>query len=328
MEPLILEQLDRHHRVKARVRIDRLPFTVGRGYDNDLILDDEYVSPNHIAIEGDEEGRVVIVDRGSTNGLYDLSRGKAKVDRLVVPPEALVRIGHTQIRLRPLAFEQYPTKIDRLTNIALNRIIDSRATLLGLTVLAMLAFYLRVFLSDYTDRNAGKLFFDDVLPVFVLIVLWSGVWAIISYINSHRSYFAVHVAIASMVTVLGGYLVLAEDVTRFGLSVETLALLSRYGLIAVITFVMLYGHMRFCSSRSPRTIAHRAVAACLALNGVYIAGEYFSRDDFSSFPSYHADLYPAAFQWREGMTLEHWSESVKDLAVRVQLDLDKERKSD
>lgn len=328
MEPLILEQLDRHHRVKARLRVDRLPFTIGRGYDNDLILDDEYVSPSHIAIEQDDDGHVVVVDRGSTNGLYDLSRGKARVDRLVVSPDALIRVGHSQLRLRPVVYQQTPTKVDRLTNIALNRLVESRVALLAIVGFAVLAFFLRVFVPDYTDRNGGKLFFDEVLPVFVVIFLWSGVWAIISYINSHRSFFAVHVAIASMVSVIGGYVVLAEDITRFGFSFDSVSSVTRYGLVAAITFIMLYGHMRFCSSRSPRTIAHRALLACLVLNGVYIAGEYFSKDDFSSFPFYQADLYPAAFQWREGMSLDHWAGQVKELAGQVQQDLDKDKKPD
>ncbi|UUZ47942.1 FHA domain-containing protein [Massilia sp. B-10] len=35
-----------------RHRVDTLPIRLGRGYDNDFIIDDAYAAPQHALIEG------------------------------------------------------------------------------------------------------------------------------------------------------------------------------------------------------------------------------------------------------------------------------------
>lgn len=325
MEALILEHLDRHRRVKTRVRVDQLPFAIGRGYDSDYIVDDDFVSPNHIVIERDDQGQVVLIDRGSTNGLYDLSRGKAKVDRLVALPDAQFRIGHSYFRLRSDQFEARPTKVDRLTNLALNRLIDSRIAMFGLVLVSLLAFFVRTYLPDYSERSAGKIFFDEVIPIYVVIFLWAGVWAIVSYINSHRSYFAVHVAIASVAMVVGGFMVLAEDFARFGFAVDAFSGVTSYGIVAVTTFILLYGHLRLVSSRSPKRIAQQAVAACLLFNGMFIAGDYFRQEDFTQAPQFNSGLYSPSFQWSDGVSLDQWVDDAQKLVVPVQSEVNKMR---
>jgi hypothetical protein len=45
MEPLtFVEILDKRGHVMQRLRVERLPATIGRAYTNDVILDDPFVS--------------------------------------------------------------------------------------------------------------------------------------------------------------------------------------------------------------------------------------------------------------------------------------------
>ena len=52
-----LEIEDRQGHVVERVRITSVPVSVGRAYDNDVILADAYVCPYHLCLHIDEEGR-------------------------------------------------------------------------------------------------------------------------------------------------------------------------------------------------------------------------------------------------------------------------------
>ncbi|HEY1226492.1 MAG TPA: FHA domain-containing protein, partial [Ramlibacter sp.] len=72
--PWTIETLARNGDVLQRSRIDTLPIRIGRGYDNDLILDDDYVAASHALIELDPAGRLLLRDLGSRNGIVHRGR--------------------------------------------------------------------------------------------------------------------------------------------------------------------------------------------------------------------------------------------------------------
>ena len=64
MAPLgYIEVLDAKGNVTERIGIDAFPITVGRAYSNHVVVDDPYVCPAHLAIEPDEQGRLIARDR-------------------------------------------------------------------------------------------------------------------------------------------------------------------------------------------------------------------------------------------------------------------------
>lgn len=49
---------------------DRFPISVGRGLDNDLILEHDLISRHHFSLQKDANGRVLVVDQGARNPVY------------------------------------------------------------------------------------------------------------------------------------------------------------------------------------------------------------------------------------------------------------------
>jgi hypothetical protein len=54
-----VETLARNGDVLHRHQVRELPIRLGRGYDNDYIIDDDYVAANHAVIEAGEQGGLV-----------------------------------------------------------------------------------------------------------------------------------------------------------------------------------------------------------------------------------------------------------------------------
>jgi pSer/pThr/pTyr-binding forkhead associated (FHA) protein len=94
-----IEILSRHRDITARFRIAGPEACVGRGYDNDVIVDDPYVAAQHLRIFRDETGRLVAEDMGSANGLF-LDAGKSRQARIIVDGSHPIRIGQTFLRIR------------------------------------------------------------------------------------------------------------------------------------------------------------------------------------------------------------------------------------
>ena len=100
MEEVIwIEVLSRSREVIARHRCLGSDIRVGRAYDNDLVLDDPYVAPQHLRIWRSEAGNWVAEDVGSANGLY-LDHGRDKFGWLELDGNRSIRVGHTYLRIR------------------------------------------------------------------------------------------------------------------------------------------------------------------------------------------------------------------------------------
>src|SRR5688572_33466251 len=65
-----IEVLDRAGAVSARHRCNELPVSLGRAYDNDVILDDPFVAALHVRIERRADGVVIARDMDTRNGTH------------------------------------------------------------------------------------------------------------------------------------------------------------------------------------------------------------------------------------------------------------------
>jgi len=50
--------------------------TIGRGYDNDVLIDDPYVASRHLRIVRDASGALMAIDPGSASGLFAITATK------------------------------------------------------------------------------------------------------------------------------------------------------------------------------------------------------------------------------------------------------------
>lgn len=66
---LTLVELDQSKRIIRRIPVDHLPFRIGRSSENDLVLDDLYVSRKHVSIERRQD-QYIALDQGTKNKIF------------------------------------------------------------------------------------------------------------------------------------------------------------------------------------------------------------------------------------------------------------------
>ena len=97
-----IELLSRSGEVQHRHGVSGLPIRLGRGYDNDFILDDVHTAAHHALVELDADGQLCITDLGSRNGL--VFQGKRQT-HLLINGNSVVRLGQTNLRIRSADFQ-------------------------------------------------------------------------------------------------------------------------------------------------------------------------------------------------------------------------------
>jgi hypothetical protein len=253
--PWFIETLARNGDVLQRRRIDALPIRLGRGYDNDFILDDDYAAASHARIELDAAGRLVLRDLGSTNGIVHKGRRLPEVELL---GDTVVRIGHTSIRVRAASFPVAAELPDR-TFHGWEGALPGAA---GIVLTCAFALFAR-WLSD-TQYFEFARYFEALAWGVGAALLWSGAWAFGNRLFGRHARLGRHLfifgsglvalALVALLAATIGYAFSAESFTHYASHAATL-------LVAG----MIYFHL--CTVKPQNRRRYRWIAAGMALLG-------------------------------------------------------------
>lgn len=260
--PWTIEMLARNGEVLHRYRVAALPIRVGRAYDNDFIVDDDYAAPHHVQIDAAADGKLLLRDLGTRNGIVHKGR---RVTELALDGDTVVRMGHTSLRVRGADFPVGPELRDR-TMHGWEGLLPGTAGALLTGMVALLAAWL-------TDRGAFELerYVQALAAGIGAGLLWSGLWAFNNRVFGRHARLGRHLFIfgCGMAALLG--FLLLSSVLAYAYSWEWL---TRYGSHAAVLTVagVIYFHLATVKPQLRRRL--RAICAALAIlaSGLVLVG--------------------------------------------------------
>lgn len=185
--PVWVEVLSRHRDVIARYRCDGPEATIGRAYDNDVVLDDPYVAAHHLRVLRDDAGHLIAQDLGSVNGL-STGDGAPREAQIVLDGDRTLRVGRTLLRVRG---PEFPVPAER-TAVPLAR---AWPVTLGLVASVAAASVLTLWLSETQEPQLSR-YVLPLLAMVLVVLVWTTVWALMSRLFSGAARFERHLSIA------------------------------------------------------------------------------------------------------------------------------------
>ena len=271
MEEVIwVEVLSRHRDVIARHRCRGPVITIGRGYDNDVVIDDPYVAPAHLRIARDDSGALAAEDLGTTNGLF-VDRRRERLARLRLDGDKLIRIGGTTLRVReggqPVAPER-PYRRNTRNWIA--------AAVMGAAIIGIDILW--IWLSETGEPKLTR-YVSPLFGFIVMAMVWIAGWSILTRIFAGEARFE-----RNLVAALAGMLIysLYNEVASFAaFSFSSRTIASFHGmlvwvLLAAVTFV----HLRIIGRTRLKLKAAAVTALALAVIGVQALSQSEARETF------------------------------------------------
>lgn len=286
-----IEVINRSGQVTERLRIEQLPMCVGRAYDNDLILDDPYVSPQHVRIRMGENHRLIFEDLDSLNGIVVHGNRTSATE---LAPGGTVRLGQTRLRYRDAQFEVAETLVDRSV-VGTLKLLKARTVFVLAILLAAVLAGLESFFGSVEPIDAGRIVYNVMLPFGTLIV-WAGFWALASKLIVHRAYFTVHLSIACLALAAGS---LGDTVLNYGgfiLDMDAAAAILNPVFLFLLATATLYAHSRFCTLGRPLWIGLTAAFLSLGAVGLLLLQQNVDKPDFSRSPRYATTLKAPIFE--------------------------------
>jgi hypothetical protein len=182
-----IEVRPRHREHALRQRVDASALTLGRAWDNDVVLDDPHVAAHHLRLERDESGDWVAHDLGSVNGLY-VEGERGRRERVVLAPHVAVQVGHSVLRL-------HRGDEDVAPEVPLQRRSPWPIALV-LVALVVLMALLELWRGETGEPKLIR-YVTGALALATLLALWTAAWALVSRLFAGHARFGAHLLVAA-----------------------------------------------------------------------------------------------------------------------------------
>ena len=306
---IIIEEIGRNKKLLARHKFLTNKVTLGRGYNNSVILSDPHICPEHLSIEFDGENWLV-KDNNSINGSF-LAESKQNADQHIIHSGDIVRLGKSFIRIilpnhpveSTVPFSFFEGLIDFLRKpliIAFN--------IAFFTLIAGLMFYL----NQPSDVNFTQVIVRAI-GITLMFATWPVMIALISHFNKHEARIVTQLAVSFAFFNLMWFSDVFESIVAFNLSANW----SLDNLIALVpialAFLMIWlnCYIGFHMSKRKRTIIALSITTVLFGGGYMI--QLSKQPDFSVLPNYDATIMNPVFKFAPSSSVDEFIEDTNKL---------------
>ncbi len=299
---VFVEVLDRRGRPKSRYRFTSLPVSIGRAYTNDVIVDDRYISPEHLRIAVDEDGTYVATDLRSLNGLFAVGDAERK-STIKLTSGLKVKIGDTVLRFvdgdEPVPLAK--SMAGRPTGVL--GLLENRAVSIAAVALSMMLLILDGYLEWYEDPEWGD-FLGPMVGIFIGFLLWAGIWSFANRLVTHRFDFLRHLAYVFVMMVAMVALQPVCEYVEFFSPSELLSAAFTHIAYGAWLMVLLAGHLAIIGSLVPRRRTAWSFGVAATLISVTVLLQYTYDDYFSGSISFSTPLKSYGAEWVPSQSME------------------------
>ncbi len=314
----VVELLDREGHdgqdapVRQSVPVAAWPLRIGRALDNDLVLSDPHVAPQHLRIDATEDGLRLSVGE-TRNGVQLGALRLAAGTQHLLPsggPAIELTLGRTHLRLRlpgqVLADERPLAAAEPRRRHATQMLIAGALLLCGLLFNAWL---------DSDPDGWWRAAASVAVGAVVAAAVWCGLWALLSKTFTRRGRFGWHLRvflIAGCVLLVVG---LVPNLLAYSLSWPWLG---DFGFIATYAVggVAFYCHLLAVEPARPRLMRWVAVAGVVAAVALSL-WQNQQRSDRYGDELYMSHLFPPALRVAKPVSTDQFMSGVAALQARL-----------
>ncbi len=311
---MILERIDRSGHILDSYSFDSSFITLGRAYDNDLIVRDMHVDGTQVNIQYDlSNDTYCISDLDSTNGFRLHGRKSKKIisgASVTVASGDCFSVGKTRFRILSHSHPIPATHLISWFDTVNSALGHWRALLL----LSALVLGLDVFLVYLDKPYAENLLKETVGTIYVLVsaISYGLVWVFIARAQRLEGHFISHINLVLVAVFIVGFFDVLDPVVAFN-AADIIYTIYDFGLVLLVCifFVIYSSCYQSTGLRPVRRVLFSLAIPALLLIGVGI--DKLNKSEFNSQPEYDMVLVSESFQWRSTQSTKDFLEQTKEL---------------
>ncbi len=300
---LIVELVNRSQKTIERHKFDSTRITIGRAFDNDLIISDQHVSPYHAELQKQDDGSWLLHDLDSRNGTYTSKGRKIEGDALLRSGDEFI-VGKVRIRIYNPDYVVKPAVA--LSNI--ENIFDFLSRPACAFILILVVFGITAgnqYLQSFNKINTSEMGIS-LLAFFIVILIWASIWTFLGRLLRHETRFITQFIASASVFILFSINEYISAIISFNtLSpfwIYTYDYLSN-GLLLVLLFTL---NLHFAVQQNNwRRRVYANVFAWSIISSM-ILFQVAKDPEFRASPVYVQTLLPIQLLWKEPVSKEQF----------------------
>ncbi|OUS41265.1 hypothetical protein A9R00_01810 [Oleispira antarctica] len=287
MEQVIIQYGVKQGRIAELVRSHGEDILIGRGFNNQLVIQDDYIAPQQLRIFQQENQTWWVEILEQTNSV--LLNGKAKEDgSFQIRSGDRITIGRTTLSV--YSAEHKVEKTRKLLTRSLHQ--ESISLTLPLILLVLLsAFDIALEHFVITPQESLTTFVTTSLLSAFIVLIWVSLWALAGRIFRHNSHFGQQLLATTLIlfalSILGPWPQLVE----FTFSSTSTGTVLNYLLAFTCFALLLKFHLLFATN------LRRTGAIALSISALVVGGsasyQYYQQSEFSYEANYSQVIRPS-----------------------------------
>lgn len=244
----VVRVVDRAGVLRAQLKFRASQVAIGRGYDNDVVLEDEFADSRHAVVRLFVGGRIEVEDLGTRNGTRV---GEEKINRESTHAElgTPITIGQSTVTIHSPAEAEVEAR--DLPPDPRVRIDYSRLPAWILTGLVVSYGAIGTWLSAVHEVSLAEVLGAAML-LAMLLLGWAGVWAVGTRVFSDRARFRQHLGFIAAVALVVTPISTLLEWGIYALNSEVVSLVSGFLTGFIVVAVVIFGHIDIASRRTER----------------------------------------------------------------------------
>jgi pSer/pThr/pTyr-binding forkhead associated (FHA) protein len=312
-------------------RVGAQPLTLGRGFSNDIIVDDPYIDARHARLTRDADFGLMLEDLGTVNGF--VANAIRQHGSIALHAGDAVRVGRTTLRVHDPNEAVVPALPDKVMATPASgatapwghvrheptprpRWLGTNRRSAFIVAAATIAVALNIWLST-ADGSGLSDVFSLTLGLVLIAAAWAAIWAVVGRAVVHRFDFAGHFAIVSLVFIAALAVVVVQEWMNFLFpdSGAVTAFVAVTNLALLTTLISL--HLSLVSSVPRRRRWQGSLVSAVA---AFAIGAVFAMADdnqFSDVPVFSSVIKPVTPSWVPTSTVEEFAKVPQALKLQV-----------
>ena len=291
MAVIVVEQINRGKKLICRDRFESDSVEIGRSYQNDIIIDDPHICPEHLNMEFDGE-HWVVHDQDSLNGSF-LDESKQSADKHILHSGDIISIGKSQLRI---VFPDHPVsatvKFSPFESL-IERTRKPVSLVFSLAIFTLMSGYL-LYLGKQTEVTFTQVFVPAI-GMTLGFSLWPAIISLISHLTKNDARYWSQIGISFLIFNFFWFSDIIEYVLHFNLSsawpVSWITSLLPITLAFCLFWLNCY--IGFHMSGKKRVII--SASLCLLIFGGTYLVSLSNKPDFRDRPTYDATIMTPNF---------------------------------
>jgi hypothetical protein len=307
MDELVVQIAVKHGRVAELARSRAGKLSIGRGYDNDLVLTDQHVAPRQLEFS-QENGQWLMRVLDNTNPVL-LNDRRVGGESTPVSSGDQVTIGRTRLSLYSTDHPVHHTRKLVLSNWLTLENTGSLLPILVLLGVCLIDLVILYFESSTDLKWEASAY--EILISGLIIVLWAGIWALTGRVLRHQHHFGLQLIATAAVSLFATVIGFAAVQFSYPFHSVNVSEFLDWAVFFVVLVVLFRINLLIATNISDTLLGAISMAVLVVV--VSYAFTIFGEDDVIQFQPEHANtLKPPGFQVFDGVAVEDYFAKVAE----------------